>query len=271
MTVEAYAKVNLTLEVLGRRADGFHEIRSVVQPISLSDTIEVEANSSGVVESDSVYGGDDLAVKAALALRPDPSLGASLRLVKRIPAGGGLGGGSADAAAALLALNSLWRLDRTVDELADVGACVGSDVPALVLAQSARRAVLMEGRGERVRFLEEGECPWLSRVSAGWLVLANPGVNSSTAEVYARIVPRPSSGTAECPEMARNDLQRPACELHPEIDAALSDLAAAGAEDVMMSGSGATVFGLAADSESARRIRAEMENRGYATWSVRTL
>ena len=105
MTTEAYAKVNLTLEVFGVRGDGYHALRSLVVPISLSDTLEIAP--SAVLSSDTGYD-DDLVLKAARAL--DPSRGAEIRVTKRIPAGGGLGGGSADAAATLVALNDFWNL-----------------------------------------------------------------------------------------------------------------------------------------------------------------
>ena len=112
MTVSANAKVNFTLEVFGKRADGYHALRSVVMPISLSDTLNIEMTDDGSVTSDTGYG-DDLCVKAARILKSSvsglpSSIGAAIRVTKRIPAGGGLGGGSADAAAVLRALNVSW-------------------------------------------------------------------------------------------------------------------------------------------------------------------
>jgi len=149
----AHAKVNFTLEVLGERSDGYHALRSVVVPISLADTLEIEPTEDGSVTSDTGFS-DDLCVKAARVLADlqpstfnlQPALGARIRVTKRIPAGGGLGGGSADAAAVLLGLDDLWRLGLSRTELAEIGAQVGSDVPSLVLGCP----VLMEGRGEKV-------------------------------------------------------------------------------------------------------------------------
>ena len=261
MKVSAFAKVNLTLEVLGTRPDGFHELRSVVRAVSLADDLDVESSGDGVVESDTGYGDADLAVRAAKALRaalgPGAArLGARIRVVKRIPAGGGLGGGSADAAATLLALNRLWNAGKAPEELAAVGAAVGSDVPALVLAHAFRAPILMEGRGERVRVLPaDGD----SRT----LVLVHPGVASSTAEVYARCVPRtePANG-------AVNDLQAPACSLHPEIATAMAALVAAGAADVMMSGSGSVVYGFAQTAPEAESIAARMRAVGCRAWTA---
>ena len=276
MRIEACAKVNLTLEVLGERSDGYHALRSVVLPISLADTLTVEATGDGAFSSDSGFP-DDLTVKAARALDaacPDGASGrrgARILIEKRIPVGGGLGGGSADAAATLVALNELWRTGLDVAALASVGAAVGSDVPALVLGH-AGGAVLMEGRGETVSRLEV-PTDFFS------VVLVNPGVFSSTREVYARCRARDEgapSATAAAVEALRardlaalaaalaNDLEPPALALHPEIAAVRDALRAEGAEGVMMSGSGSTVFALATDSAAADELAGRMRARGYA-------
>ena len=260
MTVEADAKINLTLEVYGMRADGFHELRSLVQPIALADTLTIEPTEDGVIASDTGYGEKDLVVRAARTLRAAcaasrPNLGARVHVVKRIPVGGGLGGGSADAAAVLRALNVLWRLEKTPEDLAALGAAVGSDVPALVLAQHYGRPVWMEGRGERVS-VAAPTCD-----AARPLVLVHPGVSSTTAEVYARCEPRTTPPTGPV-----NDLQAVACALHPEIAFALAALVAAGAADVMMSGSGSVVYGFAADGPSAQALAARLCALGCTTW-----
>jgi len=264
MTVEAYAKVNLTLEVYGKRPDGYHALRSVVQPITLADTLEIEPTEDGSISSDTGYGEKDLIVKAARML----NVGCRVKVTKRIPAGGGLGGGSADAAATLLALNELWHLGKSPEELAEIGADVGSDVPALVLAQHYRAPVLMEGRGETVAVIK-GDATFLSRKEGDvHLVLANPGVHSSTPEVFAHCIPRKEDAT---PKGCFNDLQTPAIALHPEIGEALDTLRSLGAKDVMMSGSGATVFGFAKDAAEAERLANEMRMRGYFAWASRML
>lgn len=259
MKIEAYAKINLTLEVLGRRVDGYHALRSLVAPISLSDTLEVELTEDGVIESDTGYGEKDLIVKAAKLLQCDRAVGARIRVTKRIPTGGGLGGGSADAAAILLALNELWSLGYSPEKLAEIGARVGSDVPALVLAQHYREVVLMEGRGEKV-----SRIPQPQPLTSTYIVLANPGVHSSTPEVFGAFrestYPKPL-----------NDLQQPAIELHSEIGDCLRALESVGAKDVLMSGSGATVFGFAENEADAERIAREMKNHGFLAWSVHTL
>ena len=156
MRLAAHAKVNLTLEVLGTRPDGYHELRSVVAEIPLHDDVElldapagevtVEMECDGV-EMPCVPPETNLAVRATRALREACGVarGVHIRIVKRIPVGAGLGGGSADAAAVLNGLNELWGLQLPKERLCAIGAEVGSDVPALVLGGM----VLMEGRGER--------------------------------------------------------------------------------------------------------------------------
>ena len=282
MRAEAYAKVNFTLEVFGKRADGYHALRSVVMPISLSDTLDIEVTDDGEITSDTGYD-DDLCVKAARVLRASCSLprascemGARIRVKKRIPAGGGLGGGSADAAAVLRALNELWKVGLSRAELAEVGAQVGSDVPALVLGGP----VIMEGRGEKVSQIEHSEH------SNIYLVLVNPGVHSSTKEVYAacearsldganltaRMVEALGSGNPEGIAAAlMNDLQAPAVKQHPEIADALVSLRTARVIGAMMSGSGSSVFGIVWDAAEAERISSEMNARGYKAWPVQTL
>ena len=268
MKTEACAKVNLTLEVFGVRGDGYHALRSIVAPISLSDTIEIEPSDE--LSSDTGYP-DDLILKAARAL--DPSRVARFRVTKRIPAGGGLGGGSADAAAALVALNEMWDLGRTREELAEIGAAVGSDVPALVLGGP----VLMTGRGE---FVERIECPRLD------LVLVNPGINTSTREVYARSAERAEGGpsaTDACLEALEsgeigliaetfaNDLEAAACAMHPEIAEAMSALRAEGALGVTMSGSGSSAFGIVESGSRAHEIALALRGRGLSAWAVHTI
>ena len=283
MTVEANAKVNFTLEVFGKRTDGYHALRSVVMPISLADTLDVESTDDGSVTSDTGYD-DDLCVKAARILRSSvsglpSSLGATIRVTKRIPAGGGLGGGSADAAAVLRALNELWKLGLSREELAVIGAQVGSDVPALVMGCP----VVMEGRGERVTPIEQSNNPNNRTIH---LVLVNPGVHSSTADVYAACEARALEGENATARMVgalkagevegiaaalMNDLQGPAVKLHPEIADALVSLRTAGVVGAMMSGSGSSAFGIVRDADAAVRISSDLNARGLQSWPVRTL
>ncbi|MBQ4471355.1 MAG: 4-(cytidine 5'-diphospho)-2-C-methyl-D-erythritol kinase [Kiritimatiellae bacterium] len=273
MKIEAFAKVNFTLEVLGVRDDGYHALRSLVVPISLCDTLEI--TEAETLESDTGYA-DDLCLKAARVLSPDR--GAAIRVIKRIPAGGGLGGGSADAAATLVALNGIWGLGKSRDELVRLAAQVGSDVPALVHGG----AVLMEGRGEKVSpFMPEGVAfPRLH------MVLCNPGVASSTKEVYAKCNSRVTddasilynmrtalaSGSLERISAAMmNDLQEPAVSLHPEIGGALELLRKSGVIGAAMSGSGSTVFGLVQSEAHGRETAAFLNLHGFAAWYAQTV
>ena len=275
MKVEAYAKVNFTLEVFGRRPDGFHDLRSVVVPVSLADTLYIEP--AGDISCDSGFA-DDLCVRAAEVLRKSCRRrdGAAIRVEKRIPVGGGLGGGSADAAATLLALNELWGLGKSREELAGIAAAVGSDVPALTLGG----AVIMEGRGEKVRRLE------LPPEMCFHLVLVNPGVFCSTAEVYAGCKKRlqedgsilynmtsamERSDYAAVGSALLNDLQESALALHPEIGAAMKALEDVGAGAVLMSGSGSTVFAVVPNEARGREIAALMEAKGFWARSVHSV
>ena len=298
MTVEAYAKVNLVLEVAAKRVDGYHALRSLVVPVSLADTLEIRSvpnrrrgsgapgtgpvpncgRGSGAPEPPSFA--KDLALRAAAALRArcGAQAFADIRTEKRIPVGGGLGGGSADAAATLVALNGIWGAGLGPQELCDIGAEVGSDVPALVLSRFCG-AVLMEGRGEKVSPAPFANVPLN-------LVLANPGVFSSTAEVFAKCVPHVAKRdeilynmrtALESGELGRiaaalvNDLEKPASALHPEIAAAKSALAGAGTVGAAMSGSGSTVFGLVPTEARGREIAASLVAKGLSAWSVKTV
>ena len=253
MRLAAHAKINLTLEVLGTRPDGYHELRSVVSTIPLHDDVElldapagevtVEMEGDGM-EAPRVPCEANLAVRAAraLAAATGVSRGVRIRIVKRIPVGAGLGGGSADAAAVLNGLNELWGMGLPKERLCEIGAEVGSDVPALVLGGM----VLMEGRGERVRPMvrrARGARPTTggSRSCATefeWprFVLRTPPVCASTARVYAEFR---EEDRGKC----RNDLQPAACRLYPAIAETVAEMEAEGLENVQMTGSGSAVFG----------------------------
>lgn len=279
MRIEAYAKVNFTLEVLGKRADGYHALRSLVVPVTLSDTLTLADAED--ISSDTGYD-DDLCVKAANVLKshaPEPKAikGVAISVEKRIPAGGGLGGGSADAAATLVALNEMWGLRFTPERLTEIGAEVGSDVPALVLSRFWG-PVVMEGRGEFVRSAG-GDFPRLN------LVLVNPGVFSSTPRVFAgcnsRVTDDPkilyniisSYQSRDLSSMAAsfmNDLETAAMELNPEIKTAKEALIACGVSGALMSGSGSTVFGLVSSEDEGRKIASSLRADGYSTWCVKT-
>jgi 4-diphosphocytidyl-2-C-methyl-D-erythritol kinase len=181
LELSAAAKVNLTLEVLGRRGDGYHEVRTVMQTIDLADRVALEecdaielTTKAPGVPTDST----NLAMKAALALRDAARIehGVRIALDKRIPVAGGLGGGSTDAAAVLLGLNRLWRLRWPLARLEEIAVTLGMDVPFFLRGGAA----LGTGRGECLKPLQT---VGLS------LVLVSPGIAVSTAETYGRLTP----------------------------------------------------------------------------------
>jgi 4-diphosphocytidyl-2-C-methyl-D-erythritol kinase len=181
----APAKLNLFLHVIGRRADGYHDLQTVFQLIDLADDIRIQLRRDGQIERqagpEGVPAEADLVVRAARALRAasGTQLGANLSVTKRIPMGAGLGGGSSDAATVLVALNDLWECGLKENELAAIGVDLGADVPVFVRGRSA----WAEGRGERLTPLELPE---------RWFVLVHPGVHVPTAALF------------QAPELTRN-------------------------------------------------------------------
>ena len=275
ITIEALAKINLTLEVLGKRPDGFHALRSVVMPVSLADTITLSRTYAQVALSVTAGAGVNLAhigpvdrnltVRAAklMQARYRVNAGARIHIHKRIPIGGGLGGGSADAAGVIRGLDRLWGLGLPRGELMELGAELGSDIPALVHGG----AVLMEGRGEYVTGLFQGVSP--EDCKGFWLVIANPGVMCPTGEVFKRwkggLTPSPQflhnmlsfvrAGHVEAAAgVLFNGLQEGVFECYPGVAQAAARLDAAGCLGVLLSGSGASVFGLVRDEAQGQEV-----------------
>jgi 4-diphosphocytidyl-2-C-methyl-D-erythritol kinase len=264
---EARAKINVFLRVLSRREDGYHEIESLVVPISLADLVVVRPAEELRVEiaGEPAFsaGGLNLALVAALALAdacPDAA-GALLEIEKRIPVAGGLGGGSADAAATLLALNELWACEVDAATLEEIGERIGSDVPAMLSGE----AVLMGGRGERLAPAEVPSFHWV-------LVRFGFGVRSPDAYRWwdedgagtgpdpDRLLTAATAGDAEAlGPLLFNDLERPVAVRHPEIGEAARRLIESGALGAVMSGSGSSVIGLARDEAHARALAAGFE------------
>ncbi|MBA4064135.1 MAG: 4-(cytidine 5'-diphospho)-2-C-methyl-D-erythritol kinase [Isosphaera sp.] len=265
LVAAAPAKLNLFLEVLGKRPDGFHALESLMVAVDLFDTLEVQPGPAGRVRLDCdppglPTGPDNLVVKAAVALRTHvrrPQLGADVRLTKRIPTQAGLAGGSADAALALLALNRVWKLGLTPAELAGIAAGVGSDV-AFFLSPPAGWCT---GRGEVVT--PEPAARPLD------FVLVCPPVGLATADVYRRLAPpaEPVGGDAlraavraGDPEavgrLLFNRLEEPAFALAPVVGRICDRLAAAGPCGARMSGSGSAVFAVCRSREHAQAVAA---------------
>ena len=277
LVVLAAAKVNLALEVLGKRADGYHEIATVLQAVDLSDHITLEEAAGLELRTsghDVPADERNLAVRAAAALRDAAGVprGARITLDKRIPVAAGLGGGSTDAAAVLLGLNRLWRLRWPVAKLADVAIGLGMDVPFFLRGGVA----LGTGRGEQLEPL---------RGAALALVLVNPGFGVNTAEMYGRVTPAMLTDGARCRRVSDALRQRRTALLaaslyngleaaaapHPEIARMKAALLAAGALGAQMSGSGPTVFGVARSWEHARQVRDRVARGSWRCWAVKTL
>lgn len=258
------AKVNLFLRVLGERADGYHEIETIFQAVSLHDDLAMDLVSGGEVGLD-VAGADvgpptsNLAYLAARAVldAAGSDMGVHVRLEKRIPAGAGLGGGSSDAAAALRCANALLGDPLGDAELADIAGGLGSDVPFFL---GASTLALGRGRGELLEALPP--------LPDAHLVLVLPPVHVDTGWAYGALTehrraggeaPRPGSHGdaprtwADVAGLAVNDFEAVVPSAHREVAASLDALRKAGATPALLSGSGSACFGIFADAESARR------------------
>jgi len=254
-TLPAFAKINLGLRVLGRRPDGYHEIQTVFQTVTLHDRLSFERLPGGRLElvcaaADVAADESNLVHRAAAALRERFGVrgGARLELEKMIPAGGGLGGGSADAAAALVGLTKLWGLAAGGDELAGLGARLGADVPFFLTGGTA----LGTGTGTEITPLEDAP--------ERHLLIVTPGARVSTAEAYKALNARAltkadraanlsvSRAESQIRDSLRgvltNDFEPAVFGLHPEIARARDALAGAGARPAALSGSGSSVFGV---------------------------
>ncbi len=270
LTALAPAKVNLYLRVLGQQEDGYHRLDSLVGFTEIGDRVTVAPAETVTLDLSGPFGAalrplppeDNLAVRAALALRAAagrPDLGAALHLEKHLPVASGIGGGSADAAAALRLLVKLWGLDAATLPLADIAARLGADVPMCLLGQSAR----VGGIGETLTPIRLPRVP---------LVLVNPGVPIATKAAFADrrgdfslpllALPALTSPEtlADLVQRGGNDLTRPALGLAPVIGEVLKALRAMpGCHAAALSGSGATCFGLFstrdARTDAAARIK----------------
>jgi 4-diphosphocytidyl-2-C-methyl-D-erythritol kinase len=271
--------VNLVLEVLGKRADGYHELSTVLQAVDLFDRLVLEEDEALAFRTtDSELPTDDtnLVVRAARSLREAAgvSRGARITLEKRIPVAAGLGGGSSDAAATLWGLNRLWRLGWGRERLAGLAAELGADVPFFLLGGRA----LATGKGERLKPLRPA--PAMS------LVLVKPNFPLSTREVYARVPAGWSDDGARTKRLVRalasrdssgvaaslyNALEAVVKSAYPEIARIKQALQSAGALGSVMSGSGPTVLGVARSPDHARQLRRRVTTASWSAWAVRTL
>jgi 4-diphosphocytidyl-2-C-methyl-D-erythritol kinase len=255
LQMQAHAKVNVFLRVLGRRDDGYHDVETLLLPISLADqvtvepagelTVSIEGPAAEGVPTDET----NLVLRAARALAAEPGgaqpPGAQISIHKRIPVAAGLGGGSADAAATLLLLDELWAVGSGRDGLARLAAEVGSDVPGLLLGEPA----YAEGRGERVAPVLVQSTTWIVKPFAFGVSSADAytwwdEVAATGPDAGALIAAAEAGNNSLLGSALYNDLQGPVAARHPEISQTIEAFIEAGAEGAVMSGSGPTVAAL---------------------------
>lgn len=281
MQITAYAKINWSLAVTGRRPDGYHLLDSLMQTIDLGDTITITPSERLTLSVDGIAPTanpeDNLVFRAASLLQATAGAnqGADIHLTKKIPTGAGLGGGSADAAAVLVALNKLWSVNLPLDTLALMAVQLGADVPFCLTGGLART----QGIGEIIMQL-----PSTAQLS---LVILQPEGGLSTPavfRVYDSLPTVPSNPSIEAAQSALlkgdmhrfgqsigNALQSSAASLCPEISECITALYAQGAIRALITGSGSAVFGLFPDMESANRAAIVCNQRWKKCWVAQSI
>ena len=266
----APAKLNLFLHITGRRQDGYHTLETVFQLIDLGDSLDFELTNNGqilLLDNSGIIPEKNLVVRAARALQAEPrwaGQGINIRLHKRIPLGGGLGGGSSNAATALLALNKLWQLELSADRLATIGLNLGADVPFFLCGHNA----WAQGIGEELTPLT---------LPKRWFLLVYPGVSISTQKIFAhpdltRNTPRAIiSDFTQTWKLAgyfgRNDLQTVAARLENPVAIALASV-----PNSRMTGSGACVFAAFPSLALAQQAKHSVKlPSGMLAWVVESL
>ncbi len=278
--LKAPAKVNLTLEVMSKRPDGYHELCSVIQTISLSDSLSFQPDNGIVIRCDK-KGWDpqqSLVNKAVALLKQETGYagGAIIEITKRIPLSSGLGGDSSDAATVLVGLNQLWGLSISQGGLAELAAQLGSDVPFLLCGGTA----LLQGRGEMVSPLPP--------VPKMWLVLLMPPLRSpenKTAQLYKSLnaghytdgrfteemVVRLTKGEEIVPASLFNVFEKISCESFKGLDNYRRRFLEVGAGSVHLAGSGPALFTIVKDKDGAEKIYAELKKQGLEVYLAETL
>jgi 4-diphosphocytidyl-2-C-methyl-D-erythritol kinase len=276
--IRSYAKINLTLDVLGRRSDGYHELITIMQTVDLYDTICLTATENSGVRMmctrSELSNDDNLAVRAAQAIRQRLNLtqGLNIELHKRIPVAAGLGGGSGNAAAVLLALRDWWQLPLSTADLQTIAANLGSDVPFFLTGGLA----LCEGRGEHITPLAYHLPP-----SMRWILLVKPAISISTAEVFRHLTTQDySDGRASRSVLAalakeqnqlslenlHNSLEQSVLQHYPQVAQAREDMLHAGAPYVRLSGSGPTLFSTFSNLSQAAQVQQQLDGQGYEVY-----
>ncbi|EJQ36113.1 4-diphosphocytidyl-2-C-methyl-D-erythritol kinase [Bacillus cereus BAG5X1-1] len=280
LLVKAPAKINLSLDVLGKRQDGYHEVKMIMTTIDLADRLELMELAEDRIEilSHNRYVPDDqrnLAYQAAKLLKEKFNVkkGVSITIEKTIPVAAGLAGGSSDAAATLRGLNRLWDLGLTIKELAELGAEIGSDVSFCVYGGTA----IATGRGEKIEHIKTPP--------SCWVILAKPHIGVSTADVYGNLklnrVTHPN--VDKMVEVINDGDYKGICDtvgnvledvtfvMHPEVARIKAQMKRFGADAVLMSGSGPTVFGLVHHDSRMHRIYNGLKGFCEQVYAVRLL
>ncbi len=275
LTLKAPAKINLYLNVLGKRKDGYHEIESVAQTISVYDILHFEKIKRGIqVICDHPLlpsGENNLVYKAARLFFNLTNLtsGVKISVEKKIPLEAGLGGGSTDAASTLLGLNLLFDTNIPLSHLVDISSQLGTDVPFCLI----RGTALLRGRGDKVYPLPP--------IKEGWIVLVYPKISISTSWVYSQISPRltPKSShnkltidelkkkmvsgkLIEIKNLLYNKLEEVVIDKFPILESIKQEMKKGGAKGVLMSGSGSTIFGIVEDVETGKKIANQLREKG---------
>ena len=258
-SLPAPAKINLFLHILGRRSDGYHELQTLFQFLEYGDTLHVSLarEISFTCDQEALAGPDNLVWRAATALRQATGYagGAHITLHKTLPCGGGLGGGSSDAATTLLALNELWQTGCSLSALATIGLSLGADVPVFVAGQAA----WAEGIGERLTPVADLTEPWMLVLTpptsvATALIFNDPALTRDTPAITL---------SAFLAQGGRNDCEDTVCRHFPAVRSALSWLRQFG--QAAMTGTGACVFQACVDEATARRRLESAPCAGFVT------
>jgi len=266
--VDAHAKINLSLDVLGKREDGYHDLKTIMQQIALKDVVTIRTRATGVIiESNSgeiPLDNSNLAYKAYLLLANTYNInsGIYIHIQKNIPVAAGLAGGSSDAAAVLRGLNELWQLNLTQKELMDIGVKIGADVPYCIMGGTA----LAEGIGEKLTKLKS--------FSDKLILLANPDISVSTAHVYNSLKLDFVSNHIDVEDLVNsierdevdflgknmfNILETITIKEHPIINDIKNHMLEYGAIGSLMSGSGPTIFGIFENEEQMKKCEESLK------------
>ncbi len=264
----APAKLNLFLHITGRRADGYHLLQTAFQLIDRCDSLDIARRDDAIIRRTNEVAGvpeqDDLIVRAARLLQKHTGSqsGADLTLHKLLPMGGGLGGGSSDAASTLIALNHLWQCGLTRQQLMDLGLQLGADVPFFLFGRNA----FAEGVGEQLQEISSADC---------WYVVIEPGVQVPTPAIFSAKELTRNTKRVKITDFSsavkknwKNDLQTVACSLYPQVNEAVTWLKKFG--DARMTGSGACVFCDFFDEDSANEVLRQIPGH-WKAWKAKAL